>query len=361
MEQMEDMVMMLNQMPSPAFFVKDGLVTHANDAALGHTIAPGTPILDLLATGHTEYSEFSFGCLYLTLNISGVECAASVTRVNDLDYFILEQEEDLAELQSMALAARELRNPLSSVMAVTDRLFPLSSTEDDQEIQEMVARINKGLFQMLRIVSNMSDAYRYRQGSVPCLETRDVGSILDELFQKAAPLVQHADIELTFENMHQTVFSLVDAQLLERAVHNMLSNALKFSQKGTAINAKLTRRGNMLYLTLENSDPECSGSFPGNVYLKYQREPGLEDSRFGIGLGMVLIRSAATAHGGTVLMEQSAGKGTRITMSLAIRQPGDPNVRSSIIPVDYAGEWDHALVELSESLPLSLYWPENIN
>ncbi len=361
MEQMEDLVMMLSQMPSPAFFVKDGLITHANDAALGHTIALGTPIGDLLATGQTEYSELQSGCLYLTLNISGIECAASVTKVNDFDYFILEQDEDLAELQSMALAARELRNPLASVMTVTNRLFPLSSPDEDSATQEMIARINKGLFQMLRIVSNMSDAYRYRQGSAPCLETRDIGSILAELFQKAAPLVQYAGIELHFENMHQTVFSLVDAQMLERAVQNMLSNALKFSPKGSTINAKLNRRGNMLYLTVENSDPECSGSFPGNVYLKYQREPSLEDCRFGIGLGMVLIRSAATAHGGTVLLEQSAGRGTRITMSLAIHQPGDSNVRSSIIQVDYTGEWDHALVELSESLPLSLYSRDNIN
>jgi hypothetical protein len=75
---------------------------------------------------------------------------------------------------------------------------------------------------------------------------------------------------------------------------------------------------------------------------------------------MVLIRSAAAAHGGTVLMEHPEGMGARITMSLAIRQTSG-QLRSNVLMVDYAGERDHGLIELAESLPARLYEKESIN
>ena len=98
-----------------------------------------------------------------------------------------------------------------------------------------------------------------------------------------------------------------------------------------------------------------------NVYTLFRREPGIEDSRYGIGLGMVLIRSAAAAHGGTVLIEQSSERGTRLTMSLAIRQNADNMVRTNAFHVDYAGERSHALIELSDVLPLAAYESGLIN
>ena len=70
---------------------------------------------------------------------------------------------------------------------------------------------------------------------------------------------------------------------------------------------------------------------------------------------MSMVRAAATVHNGTVLVEQPAAGGTRVTMSLVLTQSKDSIVGSHILPVDYAGERDHGLIELSESLPVSSY------
>jgi hypothetical protein len=59
-------------------------------------------------------------------------------------------------------------------------------------------------------------------------------------------------------------------------------------------------------------------------------------------------------------MENPEGLGTRITMSMTIRQDG-ANLRSRILTVDYAGERDHGLIELSDSLPVNLYEKDHIN
>lgn len=349
----------LQEIPIPAFTVRSGIVCDANAAARQQGIQNGNSIETLLSTGAVEYSSFSGGRLYLTLQLSGTLCGASVTKGPDYDLFLLEQEDDTAELQSMALAAQALRGPLSNVMTVADRLFPLTDT-GSSEVREQTARINKGLYQMLRIISNMSDAYRYTQDTAPRMEIRDIRAIMEELFQQHAPLIRHTDIDLHFENLPTSIFCLVDAEKLERAVGNILSNALKFTPRGGTINAKLTRVGRMLHLTVQDSGTGIPETLQGNVYNHFQRQPGIEDGRFGIGLGMVLIRSAAAVHGGTVLIDQPEGAGTRITMTLAIRQDADALVRSSIISVDYAGGRDHRLLELADNLPTEFYYPEEL-
>lgn len=359
MEQINNTTAMLDLINHSAFCVKDGIVLGTNQAARQHTITEGTAIADLLLTGSREYSEFSGGCLYLTLNLSGTPFGASVTRTNGLDIFILEQEEDQSELQAMALAAQELRQPLTSIMTVADHLFPLTESQWDPDLQDQVARINRGLFQMLRIISNMSDAYRYSHDTPTRQETRDISGILDEIFQSTAPLVAHAGLQLNYTGLTESVFGLVDAEKLERAVNNILSNALKFSPTGGSIDAKLTRKGTMLYLTVQNGSSGIEDDIRKNIFNRFRREPGIEDGRYGIGLGMVLLRAAAAVHGGTVLIEQDAQLGTRITMTISIRQSSETVVHSHVLRVDYAGERNHGLLELSESLPASLYQKES--
>ncbi|MBQ7800791.1 MAG: HAMP domain-containing histidine kinase [Oscillospiraceae bacterium] len=355
MEYNTDAMGMLDLMVRPAFCVKNGAVVKVNPAAAGYLIETGTDISRLLQTGAEEYADFTGGCLYLTLSLSGQSVGVSVTRMAEFDVFCLEQEADSAELQAMALAARELREPLASVMLTADRLFPVSGLTDDPQTREQVARINRGLFQMLRVIGNMSDAGRYCAESSSRQEIRDICAVIGEAFEKAAALVTYTGTTLTYEGYPEAVYCLTDSEKLERAIFNIISNALKFTPRDGTIAAKLTRRGSKLYLTVQDSGCGITENLRGNVFTRYARQPGLEDSRFGIGLGMVLIRTAAAAHGGTVLVDQPEGSGTRITMSLAIRQNATAQTRSPILAPDYAGERDHGLIELAEVLPYRLY------
>lgn len=353
MEENKETMGMLDLMIRPVFCVKDQKIVKVNSAAEGLMLAAGADISPLLQTGREEYAAFEGGCLYLMLNVGGQSLGASVTRMEGQDVFVVEQDADQAELRSMALAARELREPLSSVMITADRLFPMSALAEDQETRQQVARLNRGLYQMLRILGNMSDAGRSCVSSRQ--ETREMGSLFHEIFEKADSFIAHTGLTLTYEGLTEAIYCLADAEQLERAVLNILSNAIKFTPKGGAIEAKLTRIGHFLRLSVQDSGSGIAGNVLGSVFDRYLRQPALEDSRYGIGLGMVLIRAAATNHGGTVLIDQPEGKGTRITMTLAIRQNADNVLRSPVMRVDYAGERDHGLIEFSDSLPIDLY------
>lgn len=355
MNQITDAMEMVSHLSHPAFCVRDGVIVHVNTAAANRMIEPGTPVSQLLKTGAEEYAEFTGGCLYLTLNLCGQELGFSVSRKHDFDLFDLVQDTENPALQAISLASRELREPLASIMISADHLYPEGS--EDPYVNTQLSRINRGLFQLLRLISNMSDADRYATGSAS-MEVKNISAFLEEVFAKTAALVERSSVQLAYSGISDAVYGLVNTEMLERAVLNIISNALKFMPQGGTIQAKLTRRGQKLYLSILDSGSGIPESTRSDLFSRYTREPGVEDGRFGIGLGLVLIRSAAQQHGGTVLVDQPTEAGTRVTLTLAIRAGASDQVRSPILKVDYAGERDHGLLELSDVLPADLYKPQ---
>lgn len=350
MDIQENVSGMLDLMLQPGFCVVKNEIIKINQAAAGLLLTAGTDVRTLIASGKEEYEAFQGGCLYLRLNLNGVGCGAAVVRENGTDVFLLDQMTDDRALQAMALAARGLREPLSRALIAADRLTGLSA---DSETGEQLARLNQGLHQLLRIVGNMSDASGWPH--FPSQETREIGGIFAEIFEKARVFAEQAGITLTYDSLKQEVYTLADREQLERAVLNILSNSIKFTPKGGTIRASLTLRGRTLRLSILDSGSGIAENVRSTVFRRYLRQPGIEDSRYGLGLGMVLIRSAAAAHGGAVLIDRPEGTGTRVTLTLSVRQSPAASLRSPMLRVDYAGERDHALVELSDCLPAELY------
>ena len=73
---------------------------------------------------------------------------------------------------------------LNNIMSTADQLFPIKQLQDDPAAREQAARMNRGLFQLLRIVTNMSDASRYCADTANRQESRDICALLEEIFSK---------------------------------------------------------------------------------------------------------------------------------------------------------------------------------
>lgn len=351
MEHSEYTIQTLHLIPQPAFCVHGGLITGTNSAAQQRQFSIGAAIDSLLVTGKDEYAAYCGGTLSLTLRAFDTTYRAYVVRIEDCDIFRLEPEEIPADLGALSLAAQALREPLSGLLTAADRIH----ADSNPDLQQQLGQINRGLFQLQRLVSNMANAGQYSSARAPRLETRNMRAVFDELFQKAASVAQHVNRELRFAGLAQDVYSLADVELIEQAVYNLLSNALKFCPEGGYITAKLTQHGNKLQLTVQDSGAGIDPALCSSVFNRYQRQPGIEDGRYGIGLGMTIVCAAAHAHGGTVLMEQPEGEGARFTMTLAIRQSNGTDVRSPILAVDTSGGYSRELIAFSDILPSSLY------
>lgn len=335
---MKDIAQMLELMDRPALWVKDGVIAAANRAALARQFPVGEKIEKLLITGAEEYRELKRGWLSLGLLCSAERYEATVSRLEEGHVFALEARDTEEELRLLALTAQVLRNPLGDVMALVEELPP------DVE-PESVARIRKGLYQMLRIVGNMSVPAGVR------LEMQDVDAVLRELWEKAEPACESRGVKLSYRGTSRPLYSNIDAQLLTRAIHNLLSNSLKFAADGGEIRMELSL-GKRFY-KISVRDFGSSAAPEQDLFAHWRREPGIEDGRTGLGLGLRLVQLAAAAHGGTVFYDRLRGEGFRVILSLPVNQ--DTLVRARRYRVSYSGDRDPMLLELSDVLPPEFY------
>ena len=360
MEQKNQVDGMLELLLRPAFYVQDGIIVQTNRGAQQLFIQPNDPIGPMIASGKEEYEAFECGCLHLSLRISGQIFGASVTQGTDGHIFTLEPASTQPELQCIALAAQELREPLAGMMAATNRLMQDAEQSSNTATKDSAAQVNRRMFQLLRIIGNMSDAQQYAQRSESHQEYRNIAALFRDLFSSAVSLAEQAGYHLEFTGPEEAIYTMVDKDMLERAIYNLISNAMKFSPAGSAIRASLVVSDKKLRFSIEDSGSGVGNSIQSTVFTRYLRMPALEDSRHGLGLGMVLVRYAAFAHGGAVLMDQPHGQGTRVTLTLAIRHGHGDRLQSPILRVDYTGEYNHGLVELSDVLPAYLYENETL-
>ena len=342
---------MINLMVCPGFCVADNKIIRVNDAAGRLFLSPGMAVEDLITRGLAEYRSFQQGCLWLELTLAGKPTGAVVTAMDGFQVFLADDSRELEQLQVLALAAQELRTPLSNIMVCADRIVPEPGNERSAD---HCSRLHRGTAQLLRIIGNMSDALRYTESCR--LETRNITALMQEIVSRTEPLAEAAGISFSYAGPQEDIFTLADEEQLERAFYNLISNALKFTPRGGSLRVALAKSGKQLRLSVEDSGSGISEGILSNIFSRYLRTPSLEDSRFGLGLGLVLVRAAAMNHGGTVLIDQP-GQGTRVTMTLAITQRSQGLLHSPGLKVDYAGERDHGLLELSESLPPELYSP----
>lgn len=352
MEQNKEFPGLLDLINRPGFCVNNQIITTVNSAAKALLITPGTDVQTLLSTGREEYSTFQSGCLFLNLSIGTQSIPAAVTASKEGHIFLLDHTTDDSALQAMALAAQELRVPLTSLLISSQQL----SSQTDGCRQEL-ARLSRGLHQLQRILGNMSDAGRVCAGSQ---EVYNLTALLEEVFEKASVMVSLSGAKLIYRSLDSPILSLANRDQLERAILNVLANALKFLPENGTITCTLSRTGRLLCLQIRDDGPGISEDLRGILFHRYLRQPGIEDSRFGLGLGLILVHNIMAAHGGTVLIDHPSDGGTRVTLTLKIRENTTGILRSPVCRFDYAGGYDHALLELSEVLPLSVYEKEKI-
>lgn len=338
---------LLDMIEHPAFCVRNGLIVRANKAAEHRMLLPGEKVMDFLPTDSKAYASFNGGCLYLNITSADVTCGASVTRIDDFDLFVLDSEG--AKLEAYALAALQLKMPLCNVVNILEDLFASG------QLVERAAHLRQNLYQLNRIVLNMSDASWYRLDSTARHETSDLTATFQEIMEKMDTVTAAAGCHLVFQNLTEPVVGLADREHLLRAVSNIISNAIKFSPKGSRIYAQLTRKEEYLYFSV--SDPGDSQAARCNVFTRYMRTATIEDKRHGLGLGLAIVHAVATDHGGTVLVDTPDNGGIRVTMTIAIRNNDPWVVRTPVkIPSrNYTAGLDTELVEFSDVLPSEAY------
>lgn len=354
MEQHHDLNTMLHLLEQPAFLVGQGLIKEVNAAAAGWLLKPGQCFADLLATGSEEYENFTAGTLFVTLSLAGITLDACVTRMEGGDLVTVKPAQSQEMLQLLGPLSTNMRQIMDGLMASADQ-FTTAAVGEDETLNKYAAQLNRRLYQMQRLIVNMTHVSDYPLPTF--METIEIRKFLQEILDKAASQTPLLHSRISYELPNEAIFTQVNAEDLERAVLNLISNAIRHSPENSQVRFRLVRKHQRLLISVSNTlaDPEHWVA-PHNSLL---RQPTFGTPHKGFGLGVLLVQNVATEHGGALLMERMEDT-VRFTMTLPITRGGSTQVRSPIYSVDYAGELDHCLLELSDVLPAEVYKPENL-
>ena len=329
---------MLEHIERPGFLAHKGQILYVNSRAVQQGLSKDTSLSALLADNYAQYEAFTEGSLHLSVYIHCVAYAATVEKLEGFDLFLLQPTEDLGQLQTLALVAQQMRIPLSGL---------INALEDTHNPQA-----NRSAQQLHRMVSNMSDAIRYTAERQPDLTVHDLRKVTDEIMESVIARLQNSDVTIRYTGLNTSLYCLIDTELLERAILNLISNAIK--AHSTCIQLTLSKKEKSVHLCVRDNGDGVADHLRGQMFSRFQREPSLFDSSYGLGLGMVIVHCAAKAHKGAVLMEHLQPKGLQVTMTLAIME-GESMMQSTPFKFDYLGGMDHVTTELSDVLPYSMY------
>lgn len=341
---------MLAMLESPAFAVLDGCIAAVNPAAAGLMISPDGPVEPLLSDGAGEYTQLREGVMSVTLQLGKVKHTAMVRAYPPYYIFRLEPAVQ-PEMNALALAAQQLRLPLSDLMAGMELLSSKVALPDDGSVDGYVGSINRSVYRLLRQVENMTDAGIYASGQTSKENCR-VDTLVYEITEKADTLCRQSGKKVLYREPEAPIFALVDRTQLEKSLYGLLANALKFTPAGGTVQVELGAGSKLLHLSVEDQGGGIDEQVMVNLFTRYTRPPAPEDRRHGIGLGLFLVRSFAQNHDGSILLRNTA-EGTRLTLSIPIRK-GTARLRSAPLPNAHA-DLDRALIALSESLPADAY------
>ena len=245
-------------------------------------------------------------------------------------------------------------------MTAARELFDRVEDLEEPAATAVSSELNRGLYQLLRLCGQLTTGGELLAGTCkPERHRVDLTALLDGIADDVAPLFERAGRRFVYRGLPAAVTADADAKLVERAVYNLLSNALAFTPAGGEICLSLERREQSLLIRVTDTGEGFPESVLGTLFDRYSLIP-VGDPRWGTGYGLPMVREIARLHGGTLMAANvpTGGADVMFTLSL-VRRPAA--VRTAQQRFDYLSGYRHALVELSDSLSASLYDPATVS
>ena len=355
----------LNMLSQPVWYVRRGQVVFCNDAAAlcmdpDHAALEDWMGPEALAAYRAWDGERP---LLLPVTLDGADQEALVRRQGETDVFAARPRPSYESLQLQALTAvgRALRADLTALFDAASELFPRLEELEDLRIQRQTARMNQGLYRLLRLAGNLTDAGGYLAGEARGLFQRtELKEFFETLYGDLKPLFALTGTELVFSGLTAPLWAAVDRQKLSRAVRNLLANALR-GAPGGRVELRIEDGGHAVYIRVSDNGAGMAPSRMAAAFDGYETAEGREDG-WGAGLGLPLVRHIAALHGGTVVLNAQPGAGTTVTVSISTRLEPTPaeEVRNPVRSCDYAGGYNADLLELSDALPPEAFDSRNL-
>jgi hypothetical protein len=254
-------------------------------------------------------------------------CAGSIIawRFNEVVLAqVKKQAEELKkanELQAdfTAMVAHDLRSPLTAVMSTSAMLEDglLGSVTEDQK--KWLGKIETTCRKLVDLVNDFLDISKVEAGRLDLIKEKiDFYELIRGSLESYLPLAKVKNIALSSHINPNVPRIEGDPRRLEQVLSNLLSNAIKFTPDGGAIEVGAAGKNNHgVRLWVKDTGAGISPDEINQLFEKYrQTESGKVSQQKGTGLGLVICKMIAEAHGGKIAVESMLGQGSTFTVTL---------------------------------------------
>jgi two-component system sensor histidine kinase MtrB len=209
----------------------------------------------------------------------------------------------------IALAAHELRTPVTSVHGVVRTIDRLGDQLSDSDRSELDEALRSQTERMRSLVDQLLDLSRLEADTVPIQPVRiPVREQVEDLVAASAA-GREGEVEI---QIPEELEALVDRTVFERVVSNLLTNALRHGAAPVVVTA--AQSDNHFRLTVEDSGQGVPPQFIEDLFERFSRSDEARARGLGSGLGLSIARSYARAHGGDLVHEHASPHGARFEL-----------------------------------------------
>jgi len=229
--------------------------------------------------------------------------------------------------------SHELRTPLTAIVGWVRLLKDTPGL--NQRFTHGLDVIARNVAAQARLIEDLLDVSRIIAGKLQI----DPGALqpaamVEAVCETMLPTAQAREIGIRIEvdsSLRYDEQMAGDPDRLQQVVWNLLSNALKFTQKGGHVEVRLDRVEDLLRLRVTDDGQGISPAFIRYVFDRFrQADSGTTRAEGGLGIGLALVRHIVELHGGTVTASSDGvGRGSTFTVLLPIKPPTTPVSRPS--------------------------------
>lgn len=232
----------------------------------------------------------------------------------------LERERQVSRLHRafISVVSHQFRTPLAIIDASAQRMIRRGGSMDLSEIAQRAEKIRSACLRLTRLMDSTLNAARLEEGEItlnirPC----DVEALLRHVIDNQ-PEQDQQRIELVVQSLPAWIEA--DATLLEQAVQNLVSNALKYSPDGERVVIEAQQRADELRISVTDHGVGIPADEMSSLFRRFFRARTAEGIP-GTGIGLSFVEQIMVLHHGRVEAQSVENQGSTFTLRMPINQP----------------------------------------
>jgi signal transduction histidine kinase len=218
--------------------------------------------------------------------------------------------------QAIHFVTHEMRTPLTAIQGSSELMGRYNLSEEKRK--QMSDMINQESKRLARMIQTFLDVERLSDGQMELKkESFGIRELVESCISRAQPLAERKNIRMVAEALDGNLEG--DRELMEYAVYNLLTNAVKYSPVDTQVTVECHLAGEKLRLSVQDQGIGMDAKELRQIFQKFYRTKRAEASgEAGTGIGLSIVEQIVQHHGGKMEVTSQPGQGSCFTVVFAV-------------------------------------------